>query len=52
MGSYITWFLTIRFLLELLFLVGSYSIEENLFFHYISVEVLATECEVALHLDF
>ncbi len=51
MGSYITRFLTFRFLLELVFLVGSYSIEENLLFHYISVEVLATECEVALHLE-
>ena len=52
MGSYITRFLTFRFLLELVFLVGACSIEENLLFHYIRVEVLATECEVALHLDF
>lgn len=51
MWSYITSFLTFRFLLELVFLVGAYSIEENLLFHYISVEVLAAECEVALHLD-
>ena len=43
MGSYITRFLTFRFLLELVFLVGACSIEENLLFHYIRVEVLISE---------
>lgn len=46
----ITRFLTFRFLLELF--LGACSIDEGILFDYRSGEILATEYEVALYLNF